>query len=235
VNDPAASRILAFGVVTGLKAEADLWGISASGTLLTASGAGPVAARAAARRLIAQGATALMSFGVCAGLAPALRPGDLVLASFIVGPGDQRRPTDLAWRNHLASQLSERFGPIVVAPILGSDKPVVGISEKAALYQATGAAALDMESHAVADAASAENLRFISLRAVIDAAGQSVPGAALAGFKPDGKISVGAALRGLLKSPSDLGDLIALAGAARRARESLGRVAALGPAVLSPD
>ena len=40
---PSISKVLAFGVVTGLKAEADLWGP----TVLTASGAGPNAALAA--------------------------------------------------------------------------------------------------------------------------------------------------------------------------------------------
>jgi adenosylhomocysteine nucleosidase len=228
---PSITKVLAFGVVTGLKAEAKLWGP----TVLTASGAGPKAALAAAQSLIAQGASALMSFGVCAGLSPALRPGVLVLASNILGPADRNRPTDLAWRNRLASRLTEQVGPIVVAPILGSDRPVVGILEKAALYQATGAAALDMESHAVADAASAANLRFISLRAVIDAADQAVPEAALAGFRPDGKLSASGVVWGLLKSPNDLGDLIRLAGAAKRARESLGRVASLGAAVLGPE
>ena len=86
IGPTARTEISAFGVVTGLHAEAALWGEQ----VLTASGAGPDAARRAAQSLIARGVHGLLSFGVCAALSPALHPGDLVLAEGVIGP-DQRR------------------------------------------------------------------------------------------------------------------------------------------------
>lgn len=223
----ARAEAAAFGVVTGLQAEAALWG----GSVPTASGAGPEAALLAAQSLIARGARGLLSFGVCAALSPDLRPGDLVLATTVLGPDQRRFAAEAAW----AAKLARAIAPVTLAPILGCDRPIATTAEKAELFAATHAAAVDMESHAVAEAALRAGVQFAALRAVIDAAGMAVPGAALAGFKADGAISVAGVLWGLVKSPNDLPDLIRLARCANRARTSLSRVASLGPAVLGPD
>jgi adenosylhomocysteine nucleosidase len=60
-------------------------------------------ARTAARQLAAQGARALVSFGPAVGLAPALRPGDLVIAECVVLPSGATIPTDRAWRTELGA------------------------------------------------------------------------------------------------------------------------------------
>ena len=65
------------------------------------SGGSPERARAEAARLAAEGATGLVSFGLAGGLAPELRPGDLVLPETVQAPDGRSLPTDPAWRDNL--------------------------------------------------------------------------------------------------------------------------------------
>ena len=77
---------MAIGIVVGMVAEAVP--AAAPSAALAAplrprvfvAGRRPGRAQEGARQLLAEGATALLSFGVAGGLDPALRPGDAVLA-----------------------------------------------------------------------------------------------------------------------------------------------------------
>ncbi|MCH8154604.1 MAG: hypothetical protein IH786_04960, partial [Proteobacteria bacterium] len=75
-----------FGVVTGLAFEARLIEKAfareaRAAPALACSGPGSERAQAAAAKLLAAGARVLVSFGLCAGLDPALEAGDLMLAA----------------------------------------------------------------------------------------------------------------------------------------------------------
>ncbi len=63
-------------VVTGMSSEAALLA-AADSLLVRCEGPGPDAARRAAEGAVAEGATALMSFGLAGGLDPALAPGHI--------------------------------------------------------------------------------------------------------------------------------------------------------------
>jgi adenosylhomocysteine nucleosidase len=209
------------GVVTGLAAEAAFLPSSES-LIVRCRGPGPDAARRAAEDALASGATALLSFGLAGGLDPAFAPGSLIVANAIVDSDGARIETDAAWRGRVAAAL----GPAAtIAALAASDRPIHTPAGKRWLFEATGAAAVDMESVAVARAAEAGGVPFLAVRVVADPAGRSVPPSALAGLRPDGTTGTFAVLRALAARPGDLVGLMVLAGDYRRARVRLRHVA----------
>ncbi len=136
---------------------------------------------------LAQRPSSVVSFGLCGALDPALRAGDLV-----VGGGDA------PWADHLAAALPGA----VRGEVAGSDVIVASVAAKAALRARTGAIAVDMESHIVAEAAARAGLPFAVVRAVSDPADRALPRAAQAGFNPDGSVNVLAVLAALARRPA---------------------------------
>ena len=103
---------------------------------------------------------------------------------------------------------------------------IVGsVGAKAALREVSGAAIVDMETHAVAKAASDAGLPFVVVRAVSDTAAFALPRAAQAGFKPDGRPDVAAVMRALVARPWELPALLRTARDAENAFKSLSRAA----------
>ena len=96
-------------------------------------------------------------------------------------------------------------------------------ADKQALASATGALAVDMESHIAARLAAAHGLPFAALRVICDPAGRAIPPAAIAGMREDGGTDLGAILRALLRDPGQLPAMIRLAGDARTAFSFLAR------------
>ena len=97
---------------------------------------------------------------------------------------------------------------IVTGAIAGSDVMVVDAAAKAALHAATGALAVDMESHIAARFAAAHGLPFAALRVISDGADRALPKAAQAGMKADGGMDVLAILKALARDPRQLPALI---------------------------
>lgn len=183
--------------------------------------------------MIADGVSGLLSFGFAGGLDPALVPGDLVVAGTVVAPDGERYETHDGWRTALAEAAIDSV-PITLGAIAGSDMTIATRAAKSKLRQATGAVAVDMESHAVAVAARAADLPFLAVRAIVDPAGRSIPNAALAGITPDGRARPFAVMARVLIRPWELPAMARLAEDARAAHRALRRVAALGPPVVHP-
>jgi hopanoid-associated phosphorylase len=183
----------------------------------------PARAAAAARRLIADGCSALLSFGMAGGLDPALGPGTVVLAGSVLAPGGETYGCDEAWRAALGARI-----PAPSVTLLGRDAPVCEAADKARLFAETGAAIVDMESHAVAAVAAESGVSFLALRAVADAAHRAVPRSALSGVGPDGATRPGKVLAALIRAPWEVVPLVGLALDSRRALAALRRVALLG-------
>lgn len=222
------------GIVTGLAAESDCLERAARALpdharpLIYCAGADPGRALSGAEQLIAQGAEALVSFGIAGGLAPHLRPGVMVLADAVLAPDGRRIATDEAWRTRLEGR-ARAVCTTVVAPMTGYDSVVRSAADKAALFGATGAVAVDMESHAVAAAAHAATLPLLVVRVVADPAARRIPLAASSAVDVTGRVRIGPVLRRLLATPGDFWPLLRLAADNRRAFAALGRVAALDP------
>lgn len=167
-------------------------------------------------RALDDGASALLSFGLCGGLNPALAPGDLVIATH-VRAGDRDIAADPDW----LARLIRHFPKAAIGGVAGSDVIVGNALAKAALRSKTGAIAADMESHRAAEMAFDAAVPFAVLRSVSDSASDSLPACAQAGFRPDGRVDVGAVVRGLLARPAEFPALVRTARNAGKAMASL--------------
>lgn len=170
---------------------------------------------AAAARLVGDGATALVSFGLAGGLDPALRPGMVVVASVVLADGE-RLAADAA--------LAARFGGVTGHVLLAGAAVVADAAAKQAMFAATGAQAVDLESGAVARIASTCGLPFAVVRAICDPAERDLPPAALVALDRDGGIAVMAVVRSLVRRPGQIFGLLALARDAAVARRALVRL-----------
>ncbi len=198
-----------FGILTGLVTEAKL----AQQLGFVAAGGGTAeGAREAALLLVKRGARALLSFGFAGGLDPTLRPGDVLVPRLVLGT-DREFPADPI--------LLEWLGGANVALLLGDGNVVANPAQKRKLWQQTGAAAIDLESGALAEVAAQYGLPFAVLRAVCDPAERSLPPVALTALGKKGKIDIIRLISGLLRQPSQFPALIALARDAQAARQAL--------------
>ncbi|HEY5410715.1 MAG TPA: hypothetical protein VIJ94_08300 [Caulobacteraceae bacterium] len=216
----AESSILA---VTGLNREARLLSGLGSRTIASGGDCGRLEARLDQACV---GASGIISIGLGGALAEDLRPGDWVVASKV---GDVE--TDPGWTKRLLAALpGARLGPIA-----GSDFMVCDAASKTALHAATGALAVDMESHIAARAAQRHGLPFVAARTISDAADRGLPRAAQAGMRPDGGMDIGAVLIALAKRPWELPALIRTGVEAEAAFAALLRGRQLlGPALGCP-
>ena len=214
------------GILAGLQSEARCLSGLVPPHRIALSGARLDGARRAARQLVEGGATHLLSFGLAGGLDPALAPGTLLLPAQLLTPAGGAVPVDLDW--HAAALALLRAHRPIQAPIAGSDIAIGTVAAKAALFATSAAAAVDMESHALAEAAPA--LPLLIVRVVADSATDALPPAALVGVKPDGATDLAAVLASVLRRPAQIPALMRLGRAAARATETLRAAARLGAA-----
>ncbi|GAB6053257.1 purine phosphorylase [Magnetospira thiophila] len=218
------------GIITALDEEtialAGLW--NRDGFEVRQGGIGAERSAAAARALLAEGCEALVSAGICGGLARSLPPGSLVLAEAVRHPNGEKTLTDLRWRLALADLLWEDI-PLATGVLLGSDR-VLRRREHKAEQAALGHVAVDMESHGVARVAAEAGVPLLILRVVSDPADVQIPKSALVGVTPEGHRRPWRVVLGLLRRPRDLTGLIRLALDSKKALDSLSRVATIaGP------
>jgi hopanoid-associated phosphorylase len=207
-------------MVTGLAKEMRL--AEGPGVLAIASGGDTGRLRQRLADRAAPGCRAVVSFGIAGGLDPSLLPGDVVVATGIVANG-ARWPTHPALTDHLAASLSA--GGILVrrADIAGVDSPLFTRLEKSETWRATGAAAVDMESHVASEFAERHGLIFAALRIVCDPATSSIPAAVANALRPDGEVDHLAVLADFLKRPTQIASLTRLANEARASFRVLSR------------
>lgn len=200
------------GFVTGLSTEARL--PAREFELVAAGGGTSRGAAQAAELLVSRGAAALISFGLAGGLDPALRPGDLLVPETVIAAG---------CAFHCDPSLIKQFGGATVSLMVGDGTIADTIEAKGNLFASTGAAAIDLESVAVARVAESHGLKFGVLRAVADPAGQCLPPAALTALDAQGQIALRRVLASVSRHPLQLPPLARLALNAAKARRTLAR------------
>lgn len=161
----------------------------------------------------AQGASAIISFGVAGGLAAGIAPGTILVARTVIAENGTRYNSDPVW----SLRLSATLGWAKLADIAGIDLPVSGIAKRRALHLKTGALAADTESHVAAKVAAAYRLPFAAVRVVADPAYRQLPEAALVAIRPDGSLAFGAILGSLINNPRQIPHLMLTADDARKA------------------
>jgi adenosylhomocysteine nucleosidase len=215
-------------VVVGLAFEARI--AAGAGRQVICAGIGRDLAGAIARAVTPK-TRGLISFGVCGGLSPELKPGSCIVAS-AVRTHKGRIPTDNEWTQRLLKALPDS----VHGELLGVPAPLAEPESKRTLYEETGALAADMESHIVAHAAAAQGLPLAVIRVVTDPSARPIPLAALAAMRSDGTIDIRSMVRTLARTPRDIGLMFRTALDARAAHATLRTSRrALGPTLGIPD
>lgn len=207
----------------------------ADGALLIISGMGPAAAGQAACRLIEAGVEALMSWGMAGGLDPALTSGTLLLASEVVSPEGRVFSTARDWREQLCTAIAASR-PVCGGKLLTCREPIGTAADKALAFRETGAAAVDMESAAVAEVAARHHLPFLAVRVIVDEAADALPRVLTAAAAGAGAVRIGQLLGAIVRAPAELPAatrLLPKYGTARRSLAAVARSGALTPPGMS--
>jgi adenosylhomocysteine nucleosidase len=188
------------------------------------SGIGRAAAAAAAQALVDSGVSALMTFGMAGGLDPALKPGSVVIPCELLSSDGARYAACRSWRERVAAAVSPLCA-VTEGNLLTSTQAIDTPAEKAAALRSTGAAAVDMESAAVAEVAAKHNLPFIAVRVIVDTAADFLPRAVVAASRA-GRVQIGRLIGGLILRPREIAALLRLAQRHRIAMRSLRAIGA---------
>lgn len=219
----ARNRILA---VTGLAVEARI--AAGPDVIVACAGGGPDRLRSMLSATDTRALRAVISFGLAGGLDPALPVGGVVLATKVTG-GAEAWQTDPTVTRALTLALAGAPTAPVLSGVAGADAVVMDVAAKAALHGATGAAAVDMESHAAAEFAAINRLPLGVVRVICDPAWRALPPLTQIAVQAHGRVDVPAVLRSLARDRSQIGALMRTArdfatavGALRRCRRLLG-------------
>jgi adenosylhomocysteine nucleosidase len=190
-----------------------------AGSLLAVSGIGRAAAAAAAQALVDAGVSALMTFGMAGGLDPKLTPGSVVIPGELISTDGTRYTACREWREQVAAAV-RALRTVSEGNLLTSTHAIETPADKAAAFRGTGAAAVDMESAAVAEIAAKHNLPFIAVRVIVDTAADMLPRAVVAASL-GGRVRFVRLIGGLILAPREIASLIRLAQRYRIAMRSL--------------
>ena len=205
-------------IVTGLVQEARI--AAGPGMAVICSSSDPRQLRALLATLDPSSFRGVISFGVAGGLDPALKSGDVVVATEVLA-GDGRWLAGLALNDELVARLAMGRRRVVRGGLAGVEQVIGARAGKAALWSETGAAAVDMESHIAAAYAEESGLPFAALRVISDPASRALPAIAMTAIKPNGDIDLRKVLRGVARNPMSLRALVSTGIDFNRALRSL--------------
>jgi hopanoid-associated phosphorylase len=210
----AASTRAVIVAVTGLAKEARI--ATGSGVRAIAGGGDIRGLADALEAELARGARGVISFGIAGGLADDFAPGASLVARAVIAQ-------DVCWRCDVdwARAVAQRVPEATMVDLAGTDAPVMHASAKRALQRATGAAAVDTESHIAAAIAARYRLPFAAFRVVADSAWRALPPVASVALARDGTIRRGAVLRSMAGNPAQIPSMVRAAADARRAFRAL--------------
>jgi len=190
---------------------------------LEQSGPGEARAAGAAARALAGGARALVSFGLAGGLAADAAPGRLLLPRHVVTHDARRFSVEPRWHARLAAALAAADIDVDERPLLAAAGVLTSADAKRAAGE-LGAAAVDLESGAIAAAAERAAVPFAVIRAVADGLDDELPAGVSGWVGPDGETRIAPVLAAALR-PGSWGPLWTLARRYASARRSLERAA----------
>jgi len=182
------------------------------------------------RTLVGPDVCGIVSLGLAGGLAPIPQVGDILIGSHVVTEREHYA-CDPGWSRVLRTKLPEAHSVVIA----GVEEPALHMGAKKELFRATGAHAVDMESHVAARFAQERGLPFVVLRVVSDDCHRTLPPAAVERLSLKGHPRLFAILRSLLREPGQFGELMRTAREAGTAFKSLLRcLRTLGPGLGCP-
>lgn len=199
-------------------------GVEGRDLLLAKTGVGPDHAEAAARHLFEEASVAAaLSLGIAGGLSPQLQTGDLIVGDRVIlrrssgqvvhgekGSGLESFPCDPGLQEAALTVLRRWDGRHCLGPILTVERIVRTVEEKRQLAKDSGAMAVDMESAAIASAASAYSVPFLAIRGVLDPVHEELGVAFDRFLDAEGEPSLPRLMRYLLAHPFALAHLVGL-------------------------
>lgn len=162
--------------------------------------------------------------GYCGALDPSLKPGAIVVSRMAAAPGSPELLPEKGLVDAVRDEFHRRKTTFVYSRLLSLDHAAASKPEKLALWNEFGAAGVDMETYALAEAAEAAGLPWIGVRVVVDAANQALP-ASLNGWSEDGDERE--ALKHAAKRPFEWASYGRLGLAYRSASKALPRAVAI--------
>ena len=162
------------------------------------------AARATQALILGHRPQWIISAGFAGGLHDSLAQGDILMADQIVDMHDRQFEIDLKLsQDSFASRRRLHIGRLLTA-----ERIIREPDEKRALGKRYGALAVDMESWAVAEVCRNEKIRFLAVRVISDAIGQTLPEDIDFLIKRKSTAGrIGAAAGAILRRPSSIKDM----------------------------
>lgn len=200
------------GVLTGLKAEAEIYRRFTPNTLIEYGSATEQGTLEAIERLRSKGAKKILSFGCAAGLSPEVKVGDIVIPEKVWVDG-KLIPVHAGLRHPFMRGIDATVweGNLAHTPTILSTH-----TGKYGYFQKTKCVAADMESGILAKS----GIPFAVLRVVCDDHSTDLPKAACIPLK-DGKPNLPAILFSVLKNPFQIKGLIQVGKQAAVAQKSV--------------
>lgn len=188
------------------------------------SGPGGAAAGTAAADAVGQGGGALISWGIAGGLDEGVRPGSVILPPRIVAEDGAVIATDARWRARLKSMLPVGLA-VLERDLAGVAHVLTRPADKARVAASLDAAAADMESMAIGEAADSAGVPFLAIRVVADSAADSLPEDVERFVRPNGEIDRMYACTSIVRRPENLRLLMRLGRCSRIAHRVLEELA----------
>jgi hypothetical protein len=189
-------------IKTGMPAESAIATTYAAPGTLVLSGIQTIASL---QKLVPANCTGIISFGLCGGLSPQARIGQIFLGDVLYGPQGETYDADPVWGHRLFLKTKAYMQHWYSSGIFNqADDP----AQRAALFKATTAWIIDDETLAVAQFARVRGISFQMMRSVSDGANDTVPPAARNALNSDGSSNIEEVLVSVAADPAQLPDLI---------------------------
>jgi nucleoside phosphorylase len=159
--------------------------------ILVANGAGALRAAAATAEALGRvQADAVVSFGFCGAVDPALRVGDVFVARAVETPG-----------RRFEAAIPRTGRPFASGTLATASRVAATVAEKEA-FRAAGASVVEMEAAGVAECAAKRGLPFFCVRSVTDLADETFTLDFYAALRSDGHFDTMFLLRGMFARPA---------------------------------
>jgi adenosylhomocysteine nucleosidase len=191
--------------------------------IVALSGIGAECTRAAAGRLLSQGATALLSWGCAAAIDGSLAAGRVILPQRVIAASGHVYTVSSGWHAKLCETLSRQCA-VATGALIESNALVKTRAEKRALGQQSHAVATDMESAALAEFAQQHGVPFVAVRVIIDSASTELPAHVMELLDAEGGIRIRSVVQNVLFRPRDCLTMVQLARQFRVARQTLKQI-----------